>query len=434
MSHQRMSTASTRVLTPGRPAIAPAPQESVSSEPRAARLRSVISRSVRRVCTNVFGSRLKSIILTGSLARDEATFARIANLETVFGDAEFMLVLQRHEAFPDAALLGVIRQRIERDLLQRQIICKIDLSVVRPDYFQRLPPHIFSFELKHCGRVIWGGDDGLRAIPDYSAGALSREDAARLLSNRLVELLEYAPEIFNSQISVSPAFQYKLLKLYLDMGTSLLVFLGNYAPTYRERQQLLFRLASRAPETKNLPFDMKAFAACLAVCTQWKLSPRASLEVAPHLQWREAIRAARTLWRWELIQLTGASHAIADAELFQAWNRMQSQIANLRGWMRVACLCGWRVSSRHWPKWWKLCLTTGPRFGVYRAAVGLLFGASSGPNGSGSHNKAGTNSFALRHFLPLADGAQEQNGPDNELMLAAATISNYREFLVGTRL
>jgi hypothetical protein len=427
---QPMPLATTNVLAAGT-SLAPEPApDAARTESISACLRSTICRSVRQVCVDAIGSGLKAIVLTGSLARDEATLARRQDSFSILGDAEFLLVLQKRENLPRAADICALRQRIERDLLQRQVSCKVDLSAVRPDYFRRLPPHIFTYELKHCGRVIWGDSDILQAIPEFSAADLSREDAARLLANRLVELLECAPEIFSDKAPSSPMFRYRLLKLYLDMATSLLVFLRSYAPTYRERQQILSRLANHRARFTDPPFDRGALAKCVVACTHWKLASHEVLEDFPNLCWRDALRSAHALWRWELTQLTGAPHSSTDEELFRVWNRMQARRANLRGWARVLRSCGWRRSCRQWPGWSTHCWGTGPRFNVYQAAFGLLFGALSIP----SQTTSAFESSVLRHLLPIDPDAQDVSGPDDRLALAAAIVANYQEFLVGTRL
>jgi hypothetical protein len=415
------------------PPVAEAPAEAANSSSRPAVLRSVICDSARRICINVFGDRLKAVVLAGSLARDEATFARSARKYIGLGDAEFMVVLMKGLTLPKAASLRALREQIEEDLLRQGILCKIELSAVPPDYFRRLPPHIFSYELKHCGRVIWGDEDVLRAIPGISATDLSREDAARLLCNRLVELLECAPELFNGRDSISAKLHYKLVKLYLDMATSFLAYLGCYAPTYRERAQILTRLAIQRAGTARDPVEIVPFAKLVADCTHWKLAQHEECEAWPDVSWREAVQCAHSLWRWELIDLTGSPESITDDELFRAWKRSQSRKANLRGWARVFRLCGWRRGCRQWMRWLRLSWETGPRFGVYVAAFELLFHASSLPSGTLNHTEAGLDICDLRRLLPVAgqrEGKSESNGAH---ALAAAIVSNYQEFLTGTR-
>ncbi len=381
----------------------------------------------------MFGSRLDAIVLTGSLARDEATFARSARKYRVLGDAEFMVVLKKGRTLPRAASIRSLREEIEEDLLRQGILCKVDLSAVSPDYFRRLPPHIFSYELKHCGRVIWGVEDVLRSIPEITATDLSREDAARLLCNRLVELLECTPEIFNGRDSISAKLHYKLVKLYLDMAASLLAFLGCYAPTYRGRAEILTRLAIQRVGTRRDPVEIVPFAKLVADCTRWKLAQHEESEAGPNVSWREAVQCAHSLWRWELIHLAGAPESIADEDLFRAWKRSQSRKTNLRGWARVFRLCGWRRGRRQWMRWLRLSWETGPRFGVYEAAFKLLFHASSLPSGTPNHTDAGSDICDLRRLLPVAEQGEGKSESNGAHALAAAIVSNYREFLTGTR-
>ena len=48
------------------------------------------------LCTQVYKNRLRAIVLTGSVARDEGTFVNTAEGMTLLGDAEFFVVF--HDA------------------------------------------------------------------------------------------------------------------------------------------------------------------------------------------------------------------------------------------------------------------------------------------------------------------------------------------------
>src|SRR5438552_7703941 len=121
-----------------------------------ARLREIICECARGECANFFGGQLSAIVLTGSVARDEGSFVLKEDSWESAGDVEFMVVLGRSVAEPSATTLHTIRKNIENDLLRHRIQCTVGVSAVRPSYFRHLPAHIFSYELRHCGRVIWG--------------------------------------------------------------------------------------------------------------------------------------------------------------------------------------------------------------------------------------------------------------------------------------
>jgi hypothetical protein len=417
----------------GLPELARKPTHPSGALPDSIQLREFICGVVQLECERCFSGLLKGLISTGSLARDEATIVYKEESKAVRGDAEFMLVFQKNAALPAMEALGGVRQRIESDLLQQKIECKIDLSAVHPTYFQRLPAHIFTYELKHCGRVIAGDEAILQSIPDYSVDELSREDAWRLLCNRLIEVLECVEEPSGERARFSPALQYRVAKLYLDMATSLLVFVGAYAPSYRERRDAMLRLAGRKiqAEAETFPFELGEFADLVADCTAEKLLSHGHEERRVDLSRRSAIQTAHALWRWELAQLTGGKSVGDDRELFDQWMRMQPSRTRIRGWLYIVRACGWQRSYRLWPRWWGL-RKASPRHWIYLVASSLLFQATEDMKAPQTHG-ADTNWASLGRWLPVAKMSATQSARPSWKDVAHDVVWNYREFLVGTR-
>jgi hypothetical protein len=396
-----------------------------------ASLRKLICAAVLRECTEAFGDQLKAVISTGSLARDEASVLRQENSFVVCGDAEFLVVFKKKAALPASLALGQIHRRIEQNILQQNIQCKIDLSAVHPGYFLRLPAHIFTYELKHCGRVIAGDERILETIPDYSPNDLSREDAWRLLCNRLVEMLECAAELTGENQQPSSALRYKIVKLYLDMGASFLVFENAFVPTYRKRCQALLCLAVEKPAITEHPFDLAGFTEIVVDCTEQKLAPGAADEHLTDLSLHAAIRSARALWRWELTQLVGAKEELNDAELFDRWVRRQPFRKNIRGWLYILRTCGWRQSDVVLLRWLNL-RKASPRHWIYLIASTLLFqwnaaSSSSEPKGQDA------DLAKLAGCLPINDAAAKNQSKLACENLAAEVFRNYKQFVAGTR-
>ena len=396
-----------------------------------ATLRKLIYEAALREFTVAFGDRLRAVISTGSVARNEASFLRRENSFVVCGDAEFLVVFKKNTVLPAIAALGEIRQRIERNLLQQNIQCKIDLSAVHPGYFTRLPAHIFSYELKHCGRVIAGDERILHTIPDYSPKDLSREDAWRLLCNRLVEMLECAVELSREEKKPSIALRYKIVKLYLDMGASFLVFQKAFVPTYRERCKTLLRFAAETPDNTAFPLDLQKFAELVAKCTEQKMLPGASDQRSTELPWQAAIQSARALWRWELIQLVGASEELTDSELFDRWICRQPFHKSIRGWLYVARACGWQRSHIVLLRWLNL-RKTSPRHWIYLIASSLLFQMSADVNSSATRGQDGSLSM-LSSYLPVRRVAATNCISPSWEGLADDVVWSYQQFLIGTR-
>ena len=192
-------------------------------------------------------------------------------------------------------------------------------------------PHI-TCELHCCGRVVCGDDNPLQLIPAFPASAIDREDAWRLLANRIIECLELSPTLPGEQSAATEELHYRTVKLFLDMATSLLVFLHAYEPTYAGRAQKLRQLAEQ-DEQAVLPFVLKNFAGRVDECTRWKISGGGGAWNSVPEIFREALDYARRLWQWELAKLTATAAEASPEMLFAAAAARQSAWEKIRGWL-----------------------------------------------------------------------------------------------------
>jgi len=313
----------------------------------APRVREIISEATVGVCSEVFRDRLEAIILTGSLARDEATIIGGTNSWSLMGDADFLLVFRKHAPKTDDAVLRNTEAAIEARLKQAGGAAVVGLASVVGSYFQSLPGRSFTYELKTCGRVIWGNQSTLDRIPSYSAGELSKEDAWRTLCHRIIELLISTENTSLCEGRVTSAVAYTALKLYLDIATSYLIFVGHYQTTYEEREQVLKGL-SKFP-SPDAPFDLKAFSACLSRCTEWKLRGLPAEALAGGFTER-AIAYALQLWFWEACQLGSVDSEYSVSTLLKLLARRQTISQRVRGWASLLRRSGWIKSWRNWPR------------------------------------------------------------------------------------
>jgi hypothetical protein len=373
---------------------------------------------------------LRALVLTGSLARGEATIAVEGDRCRVLGDAEFLAVFADGAPRPPAAAVHETATRVETALADRLISCPITLSAVPEAYLRALRPAIFAYELRSCGRVIWGDPTVLRAIPQFSARDIPPEDAWRLLCNRLVEQLEVMTSPEDSCATASPEAHYRMVKLHLDMATSFLVFAGAYEPTYQARSERLLGLAGDPQWIAEAPFPLEPFARAVEACTRWKLDGGDAVGEDPP-PWGPVLDRARRLWRWELLRLTRGGGHLPDRALLDALLARQSAAARARGWLHVVRRCGWHRSWRLWPRWARLARRGSPRYLVYTAACQTLFWGLGPP--SLETDAAGgdpvrtvvadlpvVRPWAHPGFRPWAD-------------VIADIAFNYRKFLVDTR-
>ena len=301
---------------------------------------------VRQVCLEAYGAAVRAVVLTGSLARGEASIRRTPDRAHVLGDAEFFLVLRDGETLPGVARSKAMGRSATARLAAAGVECEIDLATVHGAYFASRQPAIFAYELRVCGKVIWG-ENVLRLIPAFSSEQIPREDGLRILCNRGIELLGALAR----EEEGGGAAGYAAAKLYLDMATSLLLFLGAYAPGYKARRTALAKLVGDGGG-RDWPFEAEEFSGRVARCTEWKLSG-----MCPAGEWNfcaEAAAHAAALWRWELA-------------------RMGAPVTGrLRGWMYVLRAMGWHRSWRYWPRWARMARTGSPRAWIYAVARELL--------------------------------------------------------------
>jgi hypothetical protein len=239
-----------------------------------------------------------------------------------------------------------------------------------------LGAHIFGYELKTCGRVLWGDSDLMSLAPAFGIANIPLEDGWRTMCNRLVELLAGVCSVDRAYIGESEVLRYKCVKLYLDMATSFLLFSKCYAPSYRERDRRLCCLVNRPQaEGTDWPFDATEFAAIVHACTKYKLSgvPLPN-SLGGVVLLRSALEHAHRLWRWELAKLTGSDVAnTPDHTLWMRWARLQNLRDKLRGWSFVARQRRFGNTWYEYPRWVRLSITASPRLWIYRAAIDVVF-------------------------------------------------------------
>ena len=398
-----------------------------------AALGAAVSEKAADLCARDCGPSLRAVVLTGSLARDEATWVREGAARRLLGDAEFLLVFERRAVLPPPHALNSLAQEIQGALGRDRILGRVQLVPVHPKYLRKLRPHIFAYELCVCGRVVWGDVSILSLIPAFSVADIPQEDAWRLLANRTIEQLEALAATGTGAATVPEGLRYRTAKLYLDMATSLLVFAGSYAPTYKERRARLGILASTAGTDEGWPFPLGPFSLQVNLSTDlkltsgWEESARLGWEV-----WRQGLRYAQLLWRWELARLTHGPTA-EGSELMQTWLRRQSFAQRLRGWMFVWRTCGWVRSWRWWPRWARLALGGSPRYWVYAAAYGLFCQLPEVFEAGGDSDASVQVAEEVMKCLPVIRSPWTKSTKLGWRQLVEEVIWNYRRFLEPTR-
>lgn len=400
------------------PGNAPALPEPVGSDSIA----ELIGRGVALHCERQWGSALQALLLTGSLARGEATLSRQGRCCRVIGDAEFLAIFDPKAGLPSRPALDEVATAAEFWLQARGCRCAVAIGAAHPRYLRRLPPHIFGFELRQWGRVVLGDAAILSLIPTCDPRALPAEDAWCLLSNRIVEHLgQLAVSAWSGQ-TPPPELAYSTVKLGIDMATSYLVFAGAYAPSYRERATRLAAMAGAGP-CLRAPVPLSALTRLVTQCTDLKLG-HADLMDLDWRFWRSVVEAATGLWSWELARMTETE----DSPWRAAWQRLARRTSKPRRWRSWAGALR-RCPSARSRRALALVTQATPRQLIYRAAYLLL---SEAPLIMGSPADASSrHAEEIADCLPILAPWRAHAPTWRELALAVE--SNYRALLTHTR-
>src|ERR1700681_1715909 len=100
--------------------------------------KAVICEESVRSCSKHFGDSLRAVVLTGSLARKEATFIGQEGCLELLGDADLFLVFEDGAELPSPGDVELLAREIEASLMLRRILCHISFGICRSDYFRKL--------------------------------------------------------------------------------------------------------------------------------------------------------------------------------------------------------------------------------------------------------------------------------------------------------
>jgi len=375
-----------------------------------------ICAAVTRCCRAACGSTVKALVLTGSMARNEASFVPQGTGWKALGDAEFLLVVPRPTS---RAFQLNLHRDIDRALISAKIHCDVTISSSTIRGLEQMKPRIFSYELRTMGRVVWGDPGILSRIPNFSATEIERADAWEMLRNRMIEYLETVAET-SKGADHSQFEQYRAIKLVLDAATSFLVFTGDYVPSYRGRSERISALA-KLPPPEGTPLELREFARIVAECTSLKLVPSAGVRWLNETTREMTVDYARRLWLWELALLTQSSANMGRQAILRSFAKLQPRPQRFIAWLRV--LRRRRFDDwKSWPLWLHQSMIGSPRLLIYGAAAELFFA---------ERNDAFPPKLCsdwLRRLLPLHVSQKCASAWEQ---LARDVSYNYRELLVS---
>ncbi len=367
---------------------------------------------------------LAGVLLTGSFARGEGTIIRHPGAKSRWLSDVECLVVVRSGIVSKREIQRSMRQ-VERDTnaeranAERGI--KVELRAILTQGMTRLRPAIFTRELCEHAKLLCGDPAAIPVPPASSSGeAISKYDAFRLLNNRIIEQIAVRSECAD-RVSDRTAIAYSLAKFWIDLGTSLSVFLGCYRPGYRSRQKPVEDALRARPEILGAEMCGRFISRFRNAMAQ-KLDQAGFSSGDPAHEFSEAVEIAHATWNWESGQLLGTSTAAGDWRgIFARLSSLETAGQRLRDWARVLRQpSGWRQ--------------LGPRAILAAARVGslatLIYGTGCGIDffwdEIGSDGGRGTDMVAE---LCLALAVEAQDATERRRLLTRATLGAWERHL-----
>ncbi len=197
---------------------------------------------------------LSSVILTGSLGRDEATYGYTAAGDIILKSDVEMALIYRDAADKQAvsALIGTVAGEFEEELNLMAISEKRIRNAYNFNYSLMIPRYrtLFMFDLFNGSRTVWGrnwiGEKriGLEKVDLY--------EAKRLVANRIAELV-YRTDTACGTDRCGLRRQWKG-KLMLAIASAYLILEGAYVSSYGGQYERLKKRRSAVDRTMGEGF------------------------------------------------------------------------------------------------------------------------------------------------------------------------------------
>lgn len=315
------------------------------------------------------------LLLTGSVARGEGTLIGDPQVGSRWlGDIECQLVFDDRRSAQAAEIdsrLCALEQHLNEDPENRRRGMKIGLKAVGTSRLARLRPAIFTCEMLEHAKLLWGEPDEIPQPEWWIAGKrqVPLQDAFRLLNNRIVQQVEARARRESGE--AAPLYcEYALNKFWIELATSLSLFLECYRSSYRDRQKALeTQLARNSYPLSRDRAQLLVSRLREAMAVKEGSAPP---EIHSDAPFSEAAEVALEIWYWEAGRLAGRECEPGDwKSILPLLARIDTTAQRARDWGRF--LLRRRTLRELRPGMTGIC-----RIALEAGSVGnLIYGAAS---------------------------------------------------------
>ncbi|WP_319548637.1 hypothetical protein [Desulfogranum marinum] len=297
-----------------------------------------------------------AVILTGSFSRNEQSLLYLKNHSYVLGDIEFIVIFPQSKAnlLPKIKCrLKEISGKAKKTLYNLGINCEVEYTPACPSYLKNLSNTIFNFELYHHHQVVWGDNSISNIFNQIDPLKVPKIDAFFLICNRVAEQLLLFKKLFHKSDHIDIIDFYNIIKIYIDTMGSVMIFNGNYKPTYRER--LTFFIEETKSNNKDIYIHLLKFKDKFVLSYESKLNPTIELfekywkiknfenidkDVVYNCM-KDVARMLIPVWKWESESIIANSNQLKSAKSSLKIYETTPPVINIKmwgKWVKIYCL------------------------------------------------------------------------------------------------
>ena len=195
----------------------------------------------KEVLSNIDGSTVEAVILTGSASRGELSYQITDGGISLYSDYEFLVIAKGRVDGGDVERLAKAFEKL-KGCFSNNPLFHIDFSYIDMRSLRTFPHHLKHYETKENGITIYGRDL-LHLMPNTTLKNLDFKDLNEIMIWRLWAILLYLPNEFVRCGRVNSAkenmYKYVLCRNLLDLTTWILPLKGVLLPSFRQRHTYL---------------------------------------------------------------------------------------------------------------------------------------------------------------------------------------------------
>lgn len=143
--------------------------------------------TLERIFNTLGEKNIVSVILLGSVGRNQATYRYINDDLFLESDLDLVIVVNPAIFLKSLVLIKRTADKLTKELRKNGLLSNVSLSATTEQKILNAPPSIIAHDISNNGKVIFGKKLNL---PAYAVDDIPTIDVCRLLFNRMIEALE----------------------------------------------------------------------------------------------------------------------------------------------------------------------------------------------------------------------------------------------------